>query len=133
MGFWPNVTIPMVNTDPNEHTVTTNVNVNGSLRFNIRYKLPVNNNQERWVAGGNLYTNSLIPHRLDAHGFKNARVYVNNELLSNLYTTRNAENTGFDIFLKVGPYGLISPIPEIMRPHVPKDDRIPNEVPHHKA
>lgn len=133
MGFWPNVTLPMVNTGPNEHSITTNVDVNGGLLFNIRYKLPVYNNQELWVAGGNSYTNSLIPHRLDAHGLKNARVYVNNELLSNLYTRRNAENTGLDISLKVGPYGLITPNPEATRPHIPKDDRIPNEVPHHKA
>ncbi len=83
MGFWPNVTLPMVNTGPNEHTITTNVDATGGLLFNIRYKLPVYNNAERWVAGGNTYTGSLIPHRMDAHGLKNARVYVNNELLSN--------------------------------------------------
>lgn len=133
MGFWPNITLPMLNTGPNEYAIATNVDGNGGLLFNIRYKLPVYDNQERWVAGGNAYTANLIPHRLDAHGIKNARVYVNNELLSNLYTTRNSENTGFDISLKVGPYGLISPNPIATRPHIPKDDRIPNEVPHHKA
>lgn len=134
MGFWPTITLPMANTGPNEYSISTNTDANGSLLFNIRYKLPVYGNYHWWVAGGNRYSDSLVPARLDAHGLKYARVYVNNELISDLYTTKNADGSGFNISLKLGPLGQVSPNPlNAQQAHLPTDDRIPNEAPHHKA
>jgi hypothetical protein len=134
MGYIPYVTLPMTNTGPNEYAVSVSTDANDRLLFNIRYKLPIYGDYYWWVAGGNKYSDSLVPNRIDCHGLKYAHVYVNNELLSDLYTTRNSEGSGFNISLKKGPYGQVSPNPlDISQPHQASDDRIPNEAPHHKS
>jgi len=130
-GWDPDFSIQMQPTGPNQFETTVYSNSNGNLIFNISYDIPSYNLNNQWIASGNSYANPLFPERLDAHGLKYARVYINNQLISNLYTIENGEASGLDISVKFSDYNSISPFINNTHPHLITNDLIPTEAHHH--
>lgn len=123
----------MIYTGQNEFSTTINSSDKSTIIFNIRYALPQYNINELWVAAGNLYTGDSIPNRLDAHGLKYGQIYINNQLINNLYTISNWDNNGLDISVKINSDNSIVPNFDPNHVHLSTNDRIPQEAHHHKT
>ncbi|GAB1402879.1 hypothetical protein MASR1M74_00570 [Lentimicrobium sp.] len=132
-GWWPEQTNLMTETGLDEFSFNASTTADGILIFNIRYDLPEFGLTSQWVAAGKKYTDTLIPHRLDAHGLKNAKIYVNNQLINNLHIVRNTPENGCDISIKINEFNNVLPFNDISHPYMTIDDRIPTEVHHHYA
>ncbi len=87
----------------------------------------------QWLAGGNTYSYPFEPERFDAHGLKNGKVYINNNLITNSFTVINSINNGLDITAKVLNSYTVIPFFDNGHIHWPTDDRIPTEAHHHHA
>lgn len=131
LSWWPEQTVFLTATGQREYEGQVTLQ-SGSLICSIKYNIN-GFSGDYWVAGGKKYAGNLIPNRLDVHGIKCARVFVNNQLLSNLYTIRNWGGDGADIAFQLNSFGGIVPFNDASHPHIPTDDRIPSEVHHHHA
>ncbi len=119
-------------TGQNEYTVTLS-NVYNQLLFNISYNIPQYSITNWWVASGNTYSKNLIPHRFDPHGLRYGKIYINNQLINELYTILNSSKDGLNISVKFNSDNSIVPYLNQTHVHLPIDDRIPPEVDHSYA
>lgn len=131
LSWWPAQTVQLNQIGPREFEGAAQLTSN-SLICSIKYNIN-GFNGDYWVSGGNKYTGHMIPNRLDVHGIKCAKVFVNNQMISNLYTIKNWYGDGADIAFRLNAFGGIEPFNDADHPHFPTDDRIPSEVHHHHA
>ncbi|HEY5592776.1 MAG TPA: hypothetical protein VIK55_17375 [Paludibacter sp.] len=105
----------------------------GYFLFNISY-VPEFNDDEIWfIAGGKLYSDTLLPSRFDSHGIKYGKLYINNQLLNYTYTIDNKQspkNRGLNISVNVNNDGSIFPAYNDTDIRYELDTRIPTEVAH---
>lgn len=131
-GWSPYQVVAMTNTGPREYQTQILLSASKNFIFYIKYNI-VGYEGVYYVSAGNDYKGNRIPHRLDAHGIKYAKVFINNQLISNLYTIKNDQNNGFNIAFQLNGFNNIVPFNNPSQLHSTTDDRIPPEAHHHQA
>jgi len=122
--YWPISSYPSMElTGTNEYSYTSFTDNYGQVEFNIKYLAP------QFFGGNYFYVAGFngTPVGRPA-GLVYGKVYINNVLLSNMYTTLNPSADGLNISAIISSDSSIVPMINSSHPHAIIDDRISPEV-----